>query len=608
MPKKGKTSIYPRYPKEINKGIKSEIKEKKNKKVITDTSDEEDDSDNENFKKNKTQNKKEEDVNSFNSLSTINKTIEIQEKPLKQKFNPPEEYDNLNSKSKPKYSKNKSKEKEKEKSKEKRKGKNKYPSMNKTQSVVKRRRNQNGYNNIISFENPFSEEFEDSYIEEEKNKKKRGKSRNTINDINVEENIWKTYEYTQQSKLGEDYLPCRENEQKKIYDYIQEGLQTNGNYNSLYIAGMPGTGKTVCVKTVINIIESENLKNQKKKSKKINCVPFNKLFLCGTEYPTISNIYKTIYNFIFSSKKKCGYKKCIGLLNEFFSNRNNFEKSYLNDPSNSHIILVIDEIDFLINKNQNFLYNIFNWTTYEGAKLIVISISNTLDLPNHLSPKIKSRMGNNKMMFKPYNKDELITIIKSKGIEFQNFTQDAIKLSCMKVAAINGDLRRIIQILTRAKEIFNLEEKKGQNKTIDKNYIINACEDLFNSKLAKIFKYLQISEKIIICSILSRIKDTNDNKIKITDLYDKKDIFINKYNENIKDNKKNKLSIYWDEYQKIIYNLMRIQLINYCEKDKVNFMENSITIKFYTDEFINACSKDEDLKPVLDYLTNLISI
>ena len=155
MPKKGKASIYPRYPKEINKGIKSEIKEKKNKKVITDTSDEEDDSDNENFKKNKTQNKKEEDVNSFNSLSTINKTIEIQEKPLKQKFNPPEEYDNLNSKSKPKYSKNKSKEKEKEKSKEKRKGKNKYPSMNKTQSVVKRRRNQNGYNNIISFENPF---------------------------------------------------------------------------------------------------------------------------------------------------------------------------------------------------------------------------------------------------------------------------------------------------------------------------------------------------------------------------------------------------------------------------------------------------------------------
>ena len=69
-------------------------------------------------------------------------------------------------------------------------------------------------------------------------------------------------------------------------------------------------------------------------------------------------------------------------------------------------------------------------------------------------------MGNNKIMFKPYNKDELIIIITSKGIEFENFTKDTIKLSCMKVEAINGDLRRIIQKLTRTKEIFKLDAKK----------------------------------------------------------------------------------------------------------------------------------------------------
>ena len=597
MPKKRKASIKPRYPKDTNRGPKSEIKKKKNSKVVTDSSEDEDDYDYEVLKKNKTQNQKEEDISSFNSLST-NKTEGIQEKPNKKKFYPPEDNNN-NYKSKD--SKNKSRNKRKEKSKDKNK--------KKAQSVVKRGRNTKQYNNIISFDNPYYEESEDS-AEKEKNKKKRRKSRNPINDINLNENIWNTYEYdySQQSKLGEDYLPCREKEQKKIYNYIQEGLQTNGNYNSLYIAGMPGTGKTACVKTVINIIESEYIKNKKSRAKQKNFVPFTKLFLCGTEYPIISNIYKTIYNFIFSSKKRYNNKKCISLLNEFFSKRDNYEISYLNDPSNSHIILVIDEIDFLINKNQNLLYNIFNWTTYEGSKLIVISISNTLDLPNHLSRKIKSRMGNNKMMFKPYNKDELITIIKSKGIEFKNFTQDAIKLSCMKVAAINGDLRRIIQILTRAKEIYNLEGKKSTNKNIDKNYILNACEDLFNSKLTKIFHSLQISEKIIICAILSAIKDINDNRIKISVLYDKKDILINKYNENLKQDNKNKLSIYWDEYQKIIYNLMRIQLISFCEKNKANFMENSITIKFYTDEFINACSEDEDLKPVLDYLTNLISI
>ena len=175
----------------------------------------------------------------------------------------------------------------------------------------------------------------------------------------------------------------------------------------------------------------------------------------------------------------------------------------------------------------------------------------------------------------------------------------------MKVAAINGDLRRIIQILTRAKEIYNLDKKKGRNKIIDKNYILTACEELFNSKLIKVIQSLQISEKIIVCAILSKIKDDNDNKIKVGELYDKKDIFINKYNESIG---KNKLGILWEEYQKIIYNLVRIQLIFFCDKNSSNFMENSISIKFYTDEFINACNEDKELKPVLDYLTTLIEV
>ena len=455
----------------------------------------------------------------------------------------------------------------------------------------------------------YSEEESVKKVKKKPRKKSKKKSKNDI-DIEMKDGTWTIYEFNSKKSIkGQDYLPCREKEQKIIYDYIQEGLQTNGNYNSLYIAGMPGTGKTACVKTVINIIESEisenNKKNYRKKSKEKDLPTFTKLFICGTDYPSISNVYKTIYKFIFSTKRNQSSKKCVNILNKFFSSRNSYNIAQLNDPTNSHIILVVDEIDFLINRDQKLLYNIFNWTTYEEAKLIVISISNTLDLPNHLSPKIKSRMGNNKLMFKPYVKDELIEIIKYKGIEYEKFTSDAIKLSCMKVAAINGDLRRIIQILTRAKEIYNLDNKKGRSKTIDKNYILTACEELFNSKLIKVIQSLQISEKIIVCAILSKIKDDNDNKIKVGELYDKKDIFINKYNESIG---KNKLDILWEEYKKIIYNLVRIQLIYFCDKNSSNFMENSISIKFYTDEFINACNEDKELKPVLDYLTTLIEV
>ena len=93
-------------------------------------------------------------------------------------------------------------------------------------------------------------------------------------------------------------------------------------------------------------------------------------------------------------------------------------------------------------------------------------------------------MGNNVIMFKPYNKEELRIIIKDRGIDLKLFSEDAIRLSCVKVAAINGDLRRIFLILTRAKQINTLENYKKKNKELVSKFdILNAWDELFNSKI-----------------------------------------------------------------------------------------------------------------------------
>ena len=437
----------------------------------------------------------------------------------------------------------------------------------------------------------YEEENYDNNIYKKKLRKRKNVEKKKL-DIDMKENSQNNEE------IITDFLPCREQEQEQIKNYIKEGLEINGNYNSLYIAGMPGTGKTACVKRVIKILENE-FKDKEN-------MFFTTLFLCGTEYPFINKIYKTIYQFIFSNKRKIRKKRYALLINNFFCDRNKANICHLNDPSNSHIILVIDEIDFLINKNQTFLYNLFNWSSYENSKLIIITISNTLDFPNHLLPKIQSRMGKNKIMFKPYNKDQLSTIVESKGIDFNHFSPDAIKLCCMKVSAINGDLRRTIQILLRAKELYNMDNtSKSKKKKIEKNYILKACEDLFNSKLKKVMISLQICVKIILCSILFSIKDVNNNKVNVGHLYEKIDMFFGKYNDA---NKNEEIELYWEEYKKIIYNLIRLQLISFCDSESKNFMENYITIKFYVDEFVNACDGDKDLKPVLNYLTDIISV
>lgn len=51
-------------------------------------------------------------------------------------------------------------------------------------------------------------------------------------------------------------------------------------------------------------------------------------------------------------------------------------------------VLLVDEIDMLMTRDQSVLYNVFSWPHLPGARLAVIGIANTLDLPQRLLPKI----------------------------------------------------------------------------------------------------------------------------------------------------------------------------------------------------------------------------
>ena len=57
------------------------------------------------------------------------------------------------------------------------------------------------------------------------------------------------------------------------------------------------------------------------------------------------------------------------------------------------------------------LYNIFEWTQKKKSHLIIISISNTMDFPERLSAKVNSRMGNKRLMFKPYESVQIESIV-----------------------------------------------------------------------------------------------------------------------------------------------------------------------------------------------------
>lgn len=47
-------------------------------------------------------------------------------------------------------------------------------------------------------------------------------------------------------------------------------------------------------------------------------------------------------------------------------------------------VVLIDELDALITTKQTLLYNLFDWPCYKDSKLLLISIANTMDLPERL--------------------------------------------------------------------------------------------------------------------------------------------------------------------------------------------------------------------------------
>ena len=116
------------------------------------------------------------------------------------------------------------------------------------------------------------------------------------------------------------------------------------------------------------------------------------------------------------------------------------------------------------------------------------SQSQTLDLPERLLPKISSRLGNDKVVFKPYTAEQLKKIVHARledasAMRLENepvlisgnqsgknvaetlptgktssaFDAVAIELASRKVAAVSGDARRVLELCRRAAELAETE-------------------------------------------------------------------------------------------------------------------------------------------------------
>jgi cell division control protein 6 len=148
------------------------------------------------------------------------------------------------------------------------------------------------------------------------------------------------------------------------------------------------------------------------------------------------------------------------------------------DKDGAVTVIILDEIDKLVFKSgDDVLYNLSRINDdLKQAKVSVIGISNDLKFTEFLDPRVKSSLGEEEIIFPPYDAEQLKDILRQRAsMAFKEEALDAevIPLCAALAAQEHGDARRALDLLRVAGEIAERENarvvgeksvRKAQNK------------------------------------------------------------------------------------------------------------------------------------------------
>jgi|TARA_B110000285_G_C15035673_1_gene569123 origin recognition complex subunit 1 len=181
---------------------------------------------------------------------------------------------------------------------------------------------------------------------------------------------------------------------------------------------------------------------------------------------------------------------------------------------------LIDELDALITPKQTLLYNLFEWPCNSNSNLLVISIANTMDLPERLQSKITSRIGKERLVYEPYKADQIEMILESRLKDISIFEARSLNLVSKKVATVSGDIRRSLQITKRAVELqrdkYLAEKEVNPDAKVSKitvNDICTACDEMSNSKTVQVLKGLRKFEVLVVIALYLELKSSKQLKV-----------------------------------------------------------------------------------------------
>nr|VDD41759.1 unnamed protein product [Brassica oleracea] len=167
-------------------------------------------------------------------------------------------------------------------------------------------------------------------------------------------------------------IVCREDEQRRVFEFVK-GCLDQQKAGSLYICGCPGTGKSLSMERVVQRVG--------------DLVKAGRFATCGhivncTSLTKTTDIFSKVLEIAEPLKKDDCYSSPLHHLQSLFSQKQ--------ESSSRMMLIIADEMDFLITKDRGVLHDLFMLTTLPFSRCILIGVANAIDLADRFLPKLKS--------------------------------------------------------------------------------------------------------------------------------------------------------------------------------------------------------------------------